>query len=203
MEFRKNKQNNLEIIISILLGICLAAAAGFRVFIPLLLINIASMAGYMQLADDFAWIGSIPALIVFSVAVVVEIIGYYTPWVDNLLDLIASPLAIISGILLSGAVIIDVNPLIKWTLMVIVGGGTSISFHLLTAKTRALSSLFTGGFANPIFSTFESISSVFITIISIIIPILGIILVILLLCLLFYRYKKRKRKKELAAMPAV
>ncbi|HEY5125618.1 MAG TPA: DUF4126 domain-containing protein [Ignavibacteria bacterium] len=195
--------NNLDIGISIILGICLASAAGFRIFIPLLLTNIASMTGYLKLANNYVWIGSVPALIIFSVAVIVELIGYYTPWVDNVLDGIASPLAIISGILLSGAVITDINPLIKWTLMIISGGGTSISFHLLTAKTRALSSLFTRGLANPIFSTFEAIVSIIITVISILIPIIGILLVIALSYILYSRYKKRKRRKELSRMHAV
>lgn len=186
----------MEIAISIILGICLASAAGFRVFIPLLITSIASMTGYVHLSAGYQWVGSVPALITFGVAAIIELGGYYSPWVDNVLDIIAAPLAAISGIILSASVIVDINPLLKWVLVIIAGGGTATTIHILTAKTRALSSVFTGGFANPIFSTIEAFFSTAITILSILIPVLGLIIVIVILLFIIYRNIKKKKKSE-------
>ncbi|PYQ56518.1 MAG: DUF4126 domain-containing protein, partial [Acidobacteria bacterium] len=78
----------METVLSILIGLGLAAACGFRVFVPLLIMSLASRAGvgHLALGPGFAWIGSTPALLSFAVATVLEIAGYYIPWVDNLLD---------------------------------------------------------------------------------------------------------------------
>lgn len=187
----------MEIAISIILGICLASAAGFRVFIPLLLTSIASMTEYVHLSAGYQWVGSVPALIVFGVAAIIELGGYYSPWVDNVLDVIAAPLAAISGVILSASVIVDINPLLKWVLVLIAGGGTATTIHILTAKTRALSSIFTGGFANPVFSTIEAFVSTAITVLSILIPVLGIIIVIIILFLIILRNRKKKRNQKL------
>src|SRR5215471_8006470 len=112
-------------ILSICLGIGLSAACGFRVFVPLLVMNLASMSGHLTLAAGFAWIGSYPALIAFSVATVLEIAGYYIPWVDHLLDTIATPSAIIAGTIVTASVVTGMSPFLKWTLAVIAGGGAA------------------------------------------------------------------------------
>ena len=106
----------MELILSIFIGIGLAAAVGFRIFIPFLIASIAAYTGNLELSTYFGWIGTLPALIAFSVATVIEIFSYYIPWVDNFLDAINHPLAIFAGIILSGAVVTDFPPLIKWSL---------------------------------------------------------------------------------------
>jgi len=95
-----------SIILTVLMGIGLSASSGFRIFIPFLLISIASLTGYLSLSDSFSWIATYPALITFGVATVLEIAAYYIPWVDNVLDTIASPIAVIAGIILTASVII-------------------------------------------------------------------------------------------------
>src|SRR5260370_32245357 len=87
----------METLLAASLGIGLSAACGFRVFVPLLVMSIASFSGHLTLAPGFQWIGSYPALITFSVATVVEIGGYYIPWVDHLLDTLATPAASVPG----------------------------------------------------------------------------------------------------------
>src|SRR2546425_12995559 len=104
----------METILSICLGIGLSAACGFRVFVPLLVMSIASLSGHLTLAHGFEWIGTYPALITFSVATCLEIGGYYIPWVDNLLDTIASPAAVIAGTVVMAALVSDLSPLLKW-----------------------------------------------------------------------------------------
>src|SRR5215813_12345897 len=114
---------NMETLLSICLGIGLSAACGFRVFVPLLALSIAGLAGHVSLSPGFQWIASYPALITFSVVTVLEICGYYIPWVDHLLDTIATPAAIIAGILVTASLVTNMSPLMKWTLAVIAGGG--------------------------------------------------------------------------------
>ena len=172
---------NFEILLTILMGIGLSAASGFRVFIPLLVVSIASFTGNLTLADSFSWIGTLPAVITFSIATVFEIAGYYIPWVDNILDTITSPMAVIAGAVLMASVVTDISPLFKWTLAIIAGGGVAGTIQALTGMTRVTSSLTTGGLGNPAVSTVESGSSITLSAIAIFIPLIAGIIVIALL----------------------
>lgn len=172
---------NFEILLTILMGIGLSAASGFRVFIPLLVVSIASFTGNLALADSFSWIGTLPALITFSIATVFEIAGYYIPWVDNILDTITSPMAVVAGAVLMASVVTDISPLIKWVLAIIAGGGVAGTIQALTGMTRVTSSLTTGGLGNPGVSTVESGSSITLSAIAIFIPLIAGIIVIALL----------------------
>lgn len=172
---------NFEILLTILMGIGLSAASGFRVFIPLLVVSIASFTGNLALADSFSWIGTLPALITFSIATVFEIAGYYIPWVDNILDTITSPMAVVAGAVLMASVVTDISPLIKWVLAIIAGGGVAGTIQALTGMTRVTSSLTTGGLGNPGVSTVESGSSITLSAIAIFIPLIAGIIVIALM----------------------
>ncbi len=187
----------MESIISVLIGIGLSAASGFRVFVPLLGLSIASMTGTLGLSSDFEWVGSLPAIIVFSVATIVEISAYYIPWVDNVLDTIASPLAVISGVLVSVSVYTDMSPLLRWSLALIAGGGVAGLVQSGTVAMRAVSSGTTGGFGNFIVASFEFIGSIVTTIMAILIPVVCIIGLSLGSILMIRRYNKRKRIKTL------
>lgn len=170
--------------VSILIGLGLAAACGFRVFVPLLVMSLASRAevGLLSLGDNFDWIASTPALLAFGAATLLEIAGYYIPWVDNLLDAIATPTAIVAGILVTASAMTgDVNPFFKWTLAVLAGGGTTAVFQGITATARQLSSFTTGGLGNPILATAEAGGSAILAVLAITLPILAILLVITLL----------------------
>src|SRR3954463_3288084 len=129
----------MDSILSILIGLGLAAACGFRVFVPLLIMSLASRAGvgHLALGPGFAWIGSTPALLSFAVATVLEIAGYYIPWIDNLLDTVATPAAVVAGIVVTAsAMTTDVSPFLKWTLAVVAGGGTTAGFPGDTPRDR-------------------------------------------------------------------
>jgi hypothetical protein len=172
---------NFEILLTILMGIGLSAASGFRVFIPLLVVSIASFTGNLTLADSFSWIGTLPALITLGIATVFEIAGYYIPWVDNILDTITSPMAVVAGAVLMASVVTDISPLIKWVLAIIAGGGVAGTIQALTGMTRVTSSLTTGGLGNPGVSTVESGSSIALSALAIFIPLIAGIIVIALL----------------------
>src|SRR4029078_10696659 len=137
----------MDTVLSLLIGLGLAAACGFRVFVPLLIMSLASRAevGHLVLGSHFARIGSEPALISFGVATVLEIAGYYIPWVDNLLDTVATPAAVVACIVVpAGPMPSDVSPFLKWPLAVVAGGGTTAVFQGITAVTRHISSFTTG-----------------------------------------------------------
>ena len=186
----------MEYIIPVLIGIGLAAACGFRVFVPLLLLSVFSHTGYMTSSEDFVWVGTVPALICFSVATLLEVGAYYIPWLDNLFDSIATPLAAIAGIFTSLAVISDLDPMLKWSTAVILGGGSASLFQILTVKARAVSSTITAGFGNFIVSTVELFISIVVSLLSIIAPVIAITTLIGLIIILIYYIRKHIKQRR-------
>ena len=192
----------MELTTSILLGIGLSAACGFRIFVPLLALSIASRLGYVgELSEGFAWVASYPAMITFAVATVVEIAGYYVPWIDNALDTIAAPAAVVAGILVTATVMGDADPYFKWTVAVIAGGGVAGTVQVATTAVRFASSTLTGGLGNSGVSSVEAGSSVTMSIISITLPLVAVILVVLLFIFMFSMLKKWRKKKAAAKEP--
>ena len=181
----------METVLSIFIGIGLSAAVGFRIFIPFLIASIAAYSGNLELSTYFGWIGTLPALILFSVATVVEIFSYYIPWVDNILDAINHPLAIFAGIILSGAVVTDFPPLIKWSLALIAGGGIAGTIHAATGLIRLKSSALTGGAGNPVVSTAEAGSSITLSVIAVFVPAIAAIIVGIMIVYLSFMMKKK------------
>jgi hypothetical protein len=150
------------------------------VFVPLLTINIAALAGYLQLAPGFEWVGSYPATIAFGTATIVEILAYYIPWLDHLLDLVTSPAAIIAGTMVTASMVMELPPFLKWTLAIIAGGGAAALFQGATVALRTKSSAFTGGLGNPLVSTAEVVGSVVTSLLAILVPMLCLLLLALL-----------------------
>ena len=178
-----------ETIISILLGIGLAASSGFRVFVPLFVLSLASHFGYIPVGESFTWIGSMTAIICLGIATVAEILGYYIPFVDNLLDTISLPLAGIAGTVAMASTMLNLDPMLTWGLALIAGGGTAAAIST-TAATRAASSLKTGGLGNPIVSTTETATASFLSVIAIFFPIIAFIFVLILVFIGFKLFKR-------------
>jgi Domain of unknown function (DUF4126) len=166
----------METVISILIGIGLSAACGFRIFVPLLVMSVAAMSGHLTLGQNFQWIGTYPALIAFAVATGLEIGGYYIPWLDNLLDSIATPAAIIAGTIVTASVVTGTSPLLKWTLAIIAGGGIAGLIQGTTVVARGASSVGTGGLGNPLLATVEFGGSLLASLLAVIAPLLGVTL---------------------------
>jgi len=171
----------METFLSISAGLALSAACGFRVFVPLLIMSIASMSGHLHLSNHFQWIGTYPALITLATATALEIGGYYIPWVDNFLDSIATPAAVVAGTMVAASLAPEMSPFLKWTLAAIGGGGLAGLVQGSTVLARGASSLTTGGLGNPVLATVEAGSAVTFSLLAIIAPILAIILIIALL----------------------
>ena len=178
-----------SLVLSILLGLGLSSAVGFRVFLPALLTSIAAYFDQVQLAESMMWIGSFPAMITFAVATIVEILGYYIPFFDNLLDTIATPAAIACGSLLMGSTIIEMEPLVKWPISIIAGGGIAGTIKGSSSLIRLKSSGLTAGVANPIVTTLETVAAGVISVLSIIVPLFVGGILIWLIYVLFIKKK--------------
>jgi Domain of unknown function (DUF4126) len=184
----------METALCICLGIGLSAASGFRVFVPLLVMSIASLSGHLALANGFQWIGTYPALIAFSVATCMEVAAYYVPLVDHLLDILATPSAIVAGIIISASVITEISPLMKWALAIIAGGGAAGIVQGSTVLLRGASTATTAGFGNPVVATFELVGAVGTCILALLAPFVVVGLLIALLVLIGFTWLRRKPK---------
>jgi hypothetical protein len=169
--------------LSVVLGIGLAAATGFRVFLPMLIVSGAAYTGHLHLDNSFAWLATPSALTMLGVAAVAETLAYYVPGVDNLLDVLATPAAFIAGTIVSAAVITDLPPMLKWTAAVIAGGGIAGITQGVTAILRAKSTVWTGGLGNSVIATGELVSSLLVSMLTLAAPLIALGLVVLFLWL--------------------
>ncbi len=184
----------MEHVFAVILGIGLAASCGFRVFVPLLMVSVSARSGYLELAEGFAWMGTWPALAAFAVATLIEIGAYYVPWLDNLLDTIASPASVVAGTILFASCVADFDPLLQWSLAIIAGGGAAGIVQGGTVATRLASTTTTGGAANFLFNTVETLAGFAFSVLSIVVPILALLLLIAVVGVLYYVGRKVLRK---------
>src|SRR5215813_5264092 len=187
-----------DLALSIILGIGLAAATGFRVFLPMLIMSAAAYTGHLSLDGSFAWLATPPALIMLGVATLVEILAYYVPGVDNLLDALATPAAFVAGTIVSAAVMTDLPPMAKWTAAVIAGGGTASLTQGVTTILRAKSTVVTGGLGNPVIATWELGGSVLLSLLALAAPLAAVAVVILLIWLAFRLIRRRREGTQQA-----
>jgi len=167
----------MDTLIGIPIGIGLSAACGFRVFVPLWVMNLASLTGHLHLGPGFEWMGSPYTTVAFGTATLVEVLAYYIPWLDHILDLIASPAAMIAGTVVTASMVMEMSPFLKWSLAIIVGGGAAAIVQGMTIALRTKSSALTAGMGNPLIATGELVGSVVTALLAVIVPILCLILV--------------------------
>jgi hypothetical protein len=170
----------MEFALSICLGIGLSAACGFRIFVPLLGVSMAALSGHLHLAEGFEWLGTWPAFACFLTATALEVGAYYIPWLDNLLDSIATPAAVVAGTIITAAVMTDLSPMLQWTLAIIAGGGTAGLIQAGTTVIRGTSTLTTGGLANFMVSTGEVVMSSALTVAAFVLPLIGAVVALVL-----------------------
>lgn len=170
-----------ETFLSLALGVGLAAACGFRVFVPFLVLGAAVRSDYLAVSPGFEWVGTDAALIAFGVATLLEVAAYYVPWVDALLDTVATPAALVAGVLVTASVVTDASPLVRWTLSVLAGGAAAASVQALTVAARQLSSVTTLGLGNAVVATGELVGSLALAVLSVFLPLLALLVVLLLL----------------------
>ena len=190
----------MEAIMSVMIGVALSATCGFRVFVPLLAVNIGTRAKdtdgqpLIDLAGGFDWLSSDIALMVFLVATLFEIGGYYIPWIDNLLDTIASPASIVAGTVITASFVTGLDPWLQWLLGVIAGGGAAGAVQATTVVTRAGSTVTTGGLGNPIVASVETSGAFLGSALSIAAVEFAIVVFVLLLGCGFWIWWRRRHK---------
>ena len=187
-----------DLAISIALGVVLAAATGFRVFLPMLIMSGAAYTGNLSLDNSFAWLATPFALTMLGVAALVEVLAYYVPGVDNLLDALATPAAFVAGTIVAAAVMTDLPPMAKWTAAVIAGGGTASLTQGVTTILRAKSTVMTGSLGNPVIATGELGGSVLLSLLALAAPLAAVAVVILLLWLAFRLIRRQRQGTQRA-----
>jgi hypothetical protein len=191
-------ENPVDLLLPISLGVGLAAAAGFRVFLPLLAMGLGVRGGYMPITESFQWIATTPALIMLAVAAVVEIAAYYIPVFDNLLDGLATPTAVGAGIAMSYAVLGDMPPMLKWTLAIIAGGGAAAATQGATTVLRGTSTVTTAGLGNHALATTEIVAAVLMSVLAIVFPYVALVAAIIFI-VIAWRFVLRWRRRQAAA----
>lgn len=179
----------MEWVLGVFAGVALAAACGFRVFVPMLVMSIAVHAGHLEPASGFYWLGSWPALVCFSIATVVEIVAYFIPVVSNVLDTIATPAAAVAGTILAASMAGEISPVLRWILAAVAGGAVAGGVQLATVAARSAVSPAGGA---GLLSVFEDGAAIAASVLAVVLPVLAVALMAFLLLLL-------RRRKQRAA----
>jgi len=192
--------NDLGMISALMAGICLSAASGLRVFLPLLGVGLASHFGLVDLGERFTWMASEPVLVVVGVAAALEASAYYVPLVDNLLDTLATPAAMAGGTVILSSLMPEFSEPSHWATALLLGGGSAGIVQATTVVARGASTATTGGLANPILATVETGGSILAIALALLIPIAFGITVILALAWLVYRLFRFIRRDKAEAI---
>ncbi|MGE8556234.1 MAG: DUF4126 domain-containing protein [Chryseobacterium jejuense] len=184
----------LSYVISAFIGIGLSAATGFRVFLPLFAVSLASYFHWIPMSESFEWLAGLPALITTGIATVVEILAYYIPFVDHLLDTVSVPMATVAGSILFASQFAELGTFPQWALALIAGGGTAATISSGFAGIRAASTATTGGLGNSIVGTTETAGAGIMTVLAMVAPIIAAILAIILLVVVVVYGRKAWRK---------
>ncbi len=166
----------MSLVLAVALGLGLATAAGLRVFVPVFGAGLAAWFGFVELSPAFEWLRQPIALVALGTATAAEILGYYIPWFDHLLDTIATPTAVLSGILASAAVLVDMPPILQWSIAILGGGTAAGLMQILTVGLRLKSTVTTGSLANPLVSTAETFGSALLVVLAVFVPLVCLLL---------------------------
>ena len=180
--------------ISAFIGIGLAAATGFRVFLPMFAVSLASYMGWIPMNESFQWLSGLPTLITTGIATVVEILAYYIPFVDHILDTMSVPLATVAGSVMFASQFSDIGTFPQWALALIAGGGTAAAISSGFAGTRAASTATTGGLGNSVVATTETAGAGIMSFLAIAAPFIAFICAIILLVVVLVLGRKIWKK---------
>jgi len=184
----------LPYILSAFIGIGLAAATGFRVFLPMFAVSLASYLHWIPMNEHFEWLAGLPTLITTGIATVAEILAYYIPFIDHLLDTISVPMATIAGSILFASQFTDLGTFPQWALALIAGGGTAATISSGFAGIRAASTATTGGLGNSVVGTTETAGAGVMSFLAMAAPIIAAVLAITLVVLVIIIGRKAWRK---------
>ena len=177
----------MQAFLAIALGLGLAAASGMRVFVPLLALSVTAATGHVTLAPSWSWLASPAAIIALGTATVLEVIAYTVPWLDHALDVVATPAAVIAGMIASASTLIDLPPFLKWGIVIIGGGGLAGLTQGASVLARLKSGLLTGGLANPVVGVAELFGALGLSALALFIPVAALVVLVVLLGFIFRR----------------
>ena len=186
----------MDPILGISVGIGMSAACGFRVFVPLLIMSIFALSGHLNLSPGFSWIGTYPALIAFGTATTVEIAAYLIPGLDHLLDVIATPAAVIAGTVVTASFIMNLSPFLKWTLALIAGGGAAGIIQGGSVFLRGKTALATGGTGNPLLAAGETVGSAVLSVLAILIPVMVAIAILAVCVFVLWKFSRALFRRQ-------
>lgn len=191
----------IKITLALCMGIALAASCGFRVFVPLLVVSCAVRLGGVHVSESLAWIGSDVAIWCLGAATLVELLGYYIPWVDNMLDAITGPLALVAGTVIMSGMLPDLPDYMQWGIGIVGGAGAAGAVQASTSALRGASSVTTAGMGNCVVSTGENIMATIGAVLAVVAPICALIGLIIIIALVGMVGRKMRRKKK-TSIPA-
>ncbi len=190
------KETVMETILGLCIGVGLSAACGFRVFVPLLVMSIATMMGWFEPSKGFEWLAMPSVCLALAVATVCEVAAYYIPWVDNALETVATPAAMIAGTLTTMAVSSgEMSQFAGWAAAIIVGGGTAGVVQMSTVAARGVSTATTGGLGNFVVATGEWIGAILLSVSAMLVPAL-VAVVVLIAVILAVRWIRHKKQEQ-------
>lgn len=181
-------------VLSAFIGIGLAAATGFRVFLPLFAVSLSTHLGWIAAGDNFMWLSGWPTLVATGVAMVAEIAAYYIPVVDHLLDTLSVPIATIAGSVLFASQFTEMGSFAQWSLALIAGGGTAAVISSGFAGTRAVSTATTGTLGNSAVATTETFGAGVMSFLALAAPVIAFVFAVLLLIAVVVLGKKLWRR---------
>lgn len=181
----------METLLALCVGTGLAAACGFRVFVPLLVLGLGARVGLVSLNDHVAFLASFPALVALGTASVLEVLAYWIPWVDHALDAAASPMAVVGGTLVAASQLGDMGPFLTWGSALVAGGGTAAASQAMNVSVRGVSTVTTAGVLNPIISAVQSACAAILSVLAVVVPVVAGVVVLAGLACVIWWWKRR------------
>lgn len=181
-------------VISAFIGIGLATATGFRVFLPMFIVSLASYFNWIPMNEQFEWLAGLPTLITTGIATVAEILAYYIPFIDHLLDTISIPMATVAGSILFASQFTELGTFPQWAMALIAGGGTAATISSGFAGIRAASTATTGGLGNSVVGTTETAGAGLMSVLAMAAPVIAAIFAVIILILVIVFGRKALKK---------
>jgi hypothetical protein len=182
-----------EALPAIALAIALAACAGLRAWLPLLLTGALSRWGLLELGESFRFLGSNRALAIFAIATVLELVGDKIPVVDHSLDMLGTVLRPAAGALLAASILGHVSdPLTAVVLGTALGAPAALVPHAAKSVLRAASTTLTAGLANPILSVMEDAATLMLFALAVLVPLVVIGMLAIMLYLVARRFSRSR-----------
>jgi hypothetical protein len=161
---------------------------------------LASYIHWITMNEHFEWLAGLPTLITTGIATIVEILAYYIPFVDHLLDTVSVPMATVAGSVLFASQFADLGTFPQWALALIAGGGTAATISSGFAGIRAASTATTGGLGNSVVGTTETAGAGIMSVLAMAAPIIaGICAIALVIVVIFVgrkAWRKLRRNKD-------